>query len=110
MNGLSWALLAAAALAAVWGVTERGKADGLALELARQQSVADSLGDAAAAAREHADSMAESARASVDTARVYVTRWRTLRDTLRLTDTLSVPVLVAAADSLAEWCTYALDG
>lgn len=83
---------------------------GLALELSAQRHAADSLRGVAERESTRADSLAAHARTRIDTARVVLTRWRTLRDTLRLTDTLAVPVLVAEADRLALACEFALTG
>ncbi|MHB1310575.1 MAG: hypothetical protein ACYC3L_01065 [Gemmatimonadaceae bacterium] len=103
-------ILIALASAALW---TKACYDGELVRRAALQHTVDSLRVSERGQRQRADSLAAAYR--VDTLRLTrdVVRWRTLRDTLTLSDTVRLTVresvLVAAADTAIQQCTRTLD-
>jgi hypothetical protein len=105
MLRITWSLFL---IPAAW--TFKSYYDGQVAERALLQHTADSLKLAARGHAKRADSLAAAFR--IDTVRLTTTvqRWRTLTDTLRWSDTITVPitvresVIVAVADTAIAQC------
>lgn len=80
---------------------EAAHLDGL---LSSQRAELDSLRSGIRVLELRADSLSALARTRSDTVRIAVERWRTLTDTLRLSDTVWVRQLAFAGDTLAAAC------
>lgn len=100
---MKWLVLLLLLLAAYWAGDKLGtaranaKADSLTVVAEQTHRAVDSLKRVEAALRE---------RYTVDT--VVLTRWRTRWDSLKVTDSVPVEVLVYVADSTIRACTLAL--